>query len=278
MNAYEQKQVAKAERLRARAAKLDAAGTALWRKDDKLLGVMNGTPILRGHHSEKRHRRDLDRIDGNRRKAIAMKDEAATCLRRAEATENNDTISSDDPEAIEKLRLKLAEIEKSQALAKAINKAIGKRREPDAIRSALTAATLAGTFSISPGLVAKLCLPDDLGNHGIPSYKLRNWASEVKRIHARIAELTAKAAAPARADEAFGGDIVITEADNRVRVLFARKPAPAVIALLKSHGFRWSPTTGAWQRQATESGWHAAREVARFAQSQQTTNEGSPSS
>jgi len=276
VNAYEEKRAARAVRLRERAVKLDAEGTSLWRKDDKLLACMNGTPVLRGHSSEKRHRRDLDRIDSHRRKAIELKDEAASCARRADAAESNDTISSDDPEAIEKLRAKAAEIERSQDLAKAINKAIGRRVEPAAIRLAIEAARDAGKLSVSPGMIAKLCLPDELGNHGIPAYKLRNWASEARRIRGRIAELETKAAAPPRADEAFGGDIVITEADNRVRVLFATKPAPAVIALLKSRGFRWSPTASAWQRQATENGWYAAREVARFAQ-QQTETKGEQS-
>ena len=37
--------------------------------------------------------------------------------------------------------------------------------------------------------------------------------------------------------------------------------AAKIDALLKSNGFRWAPSVGAWQRQLTESGKTAARRV-----------------
>lgn len=40
------------------------------------------------------------------------------------------------------------------------------------------------------------------------------------------------------------------EAD-RLQLLFDGKPVPAVISILKSNGYRWSPRFGAWQRQLT---------------------------
>lgn len=41
----------------------------LWRRDQALAAAMNGQPVLVGHHSEKRHRRDLARMDAAMRGA-----------------------------------------------------------------------------------------------------------------------------------------------------------------------------------------------------------------
>jgi hypothetical protein len=43
----------------------------------------------------------------------------------------------------------------------------------------------------------------------------------------------------------------------RMRSVLPGKPSEAARALLKSRGFRWSPTAGACQRQATEAGRYA---------------------
>lgn len=265
MNAYEEKRAARAVRLRARAVKLDAEGTALWRKDDKLIACMAGSPVLVGHHSERRHRRDLDRIDSHRRKAIELKDEAATCARRADAAESNDSISSDDPEAITKLKAKVAELTDQATRAKLANRIIGKRRDADSIRSAFEAAAAKGV-DLARIPVDRFCLPDINGHFGVPGYRLRNWASEVRRLNGRIVELERKAAETKRAPETFG-DVTVSHSqeDNRVRLTFPGKPAPTVIALLKSRGFRWSPSATAWQRQATDNAWRDARDVARTA-------------
>src|SRR5690606_38121523 len=42
----------------------------LYQTNKALLDCMAGTPILVGHHSEKRHRRDLERIDNRMRRSI----------------------------------------------------------------------------------------------------------------------------------------------------------------------------------------------------------------
>jgi hypothetical protein len=47
--------------------------------------------------------------------------------------------------------------------------------------------------------------------------------------------------------------------ENRLAVRFDAIPAPEVRARLKAHGFRWSPTRGAWVRMLNMSAWYAAR-------------------
>src|SRR6202022_4255715 len=62
-----------------------------------------GQPILVGHHSEKRHRSHLKRIDQHFAKAAQHHDTAEHYRRRAAALESNRAIFSDDPDATEKL-------------------------------------------------------------------------------------------------------------------------------------------------------------------------------
>jgi hypothetical protein len=63
-----------------------------------------------------------------------------------------------------------------------------------------------------------------------------------------------------------GGEIRIEEnaADNRLRIIFPGKPSAEARKLLKSRGFRWSPTAGAWQRQTTNASRYDAKDVARI--------------
>ena len=49
--------------------------------------------------------------------------------------------------------------------------------------------------------------------------------------------------------------------DNRVRFYFPGVPSGEVRSLLKRNGFRWAPSVGAWQRQATGNGRAVAEMV-----------------
>lgn len=55
--------------------------------------------------------------------------------------------------------------------------------------------------------------------------------------------------------------IVEDTTDNRLRLIFPDKPDEATRALLKSYGFRWSPHTGAWQRQLTNNARYAVKQI-----------------
>ena len=55
----------------------------------------------------------------------------------------------------------------------------------------------------------------------------------------------------------------------RIRVYFPDKPEEDVRRVMKSNGFRWSPSVGAWQRDLSQAGQvsldRAMREIARIA-------------
>lgn len=60
-------------------------------------------------------------------------------------------------------------------------------------------------------------------------------------------------------DYTFDGGIVrLNFADQRLQILFDEKPDRDMISTLKSNGFRWAPSVGAWQRQLTNNAKYAA--------------------
>jgi len=115
-----------------------------------------------------------------------------------------------------------------------------------------------GALGIREETAKQLLEKDFAGRIGFPDYKLRNTASEAKRIEKRIRELEARASTAAPTDVVIGGGR-ISEADNRVRVTFPSMPPAAMRRALKAAGFRWSPTANAWQRHASNGAWYAAK-------------------
>lgn len=71
MNFYEQKKASKLERAERRLEKAQqAAENSLKRAREIGSHIPMGQPILVGHHSEKRHRRDLEKIDRSYQEAL----------------------------------------------------------------------------------------------------------------------------------------------------------------------------------------------------------------
>ena len=125
---YEQKKAAKIERFIKLATKNQKESDIRYQAA-KHIGsfIPMGQPILVGHHSEGRHRSDLKKIDNNMRKSIEADKKADYYANKAENLENSNIISSDDPTAIEQLKLKLEKLEKNQELMKAVNKIVNNK-------------------------------------------------------------------------------------------------------------------------------------------------------
>jgi len=87
-----------------------------------------GQPILVGHHSEKRHRNTLKRSNNLMHKSIEHSDMAEHHRNKADNLKRqlNNTIFSDDPDAIERLQKKLEYLEKGRNRMKEINIALRK--------------------------------------------------------------------------------------------------------------------------------------------------------
>jgi Domain of unknown function (DUF3560) len=127
VNDYEARQEAKRARLLERAEQKRQEGEAHHKTADRMASVIPfGQPILVGHHSEGRDRRYRARIHGHMSKWIELDNYAKELERRAEAV-GTGGISSDDPEAIDKLKVKVARLEATQERMKQANAAIRKK-------------------------------------------------------------------------------------------------------------------------------------------------------
>lgn len=264
---YQEKVEAKRERYADRAAK--ARGEAASRERTAratMDAIPLGQPVLVGHHSERRHRRDLERIDTNLRKSVEASEKAAYYEHKAE-TYGTHGISSDDPAAVRKLRDELAtltECRKSEKLwnaalktqAKARAKQLGRALTPSDHVAIVTESAIPEPFKAKLASYARAFpwLPQ-FGNH---------TQANIKRIEKRIAELEKARAMPERpllrgTVDGVSYTIEWMKADNRVQIYFPSRPSDAVVERLKSRGFRWARSVAAWQRQASEGAWYHAR-------------------
>lgn len=258
MNDYEARQEARRERYEKKAEQLRAEASRLHDQAHEMASVIPlGQPILVGHYSEGRDRRYRERIHNAFGKAFATMDKAEHYEQKA-ASVGRGGISSDDPDAIQKLREKLEGMKRAQEYMKAVNAAIRKGKTPEKQVPLLMA------LGISEEEARAHITPDPYMHQiGYPPYALSNNNTNMHRIEERIRQLEAAAQRTTR--EEHGDDYTYREDvnENRVMFLFDGKPEPEVRALLKSHGFKWSPTRTAWVRMLNNSGRFAAERVRR---------------
>lgn len=250
MNTYEAKQADRRERMAARAERLRAYAAAEFRKADlreEVSGIPMGQPILVGHHSEKRHRRALRRADDAMRRAIAAQRAAERLESALQHATTRPAISSDDPDAIEKLREKIEKAERDQEMFKAVNKLVRKKD-----RAGMAA------LGMSEKAIENAFTPDFCGRIGVPAYVLQNNNANIRRMKERIAILEQNAKRERTENIVNGVRVVENAEENRLQLFFPGKPDDAVRKALKGSGFRWSPSAGAWQRQLNNSARWAA--------------------
>ena len=241
---YQERKEARIDRMEERAARAQAESSAASHAAHEIMRLIPpGQPILVGHHSERHHRRDLDKIDRNMRKSIEAGEKSAYYSSRAASAASNHAISSDDPDAVEKLEAKLAKLQAAQERDKELNAWYRKHK----------------TMKGCPGITGEDAASADAQlaemregiRRPVPAWQLSNRNGEIKRIKDRLAQLR-KVDEMEHTEIEFDGGMIITNEDvNRVQILFDEKPDDATHSKLKSNGFRWSRTEGAWQTQRT---------------------------
>lgn len=247
---YAERRALVAERREGRRLKLEAEAAHQYGKVREIMDrIPMGQPVLVDHYSAKGHRRDLSRMDTAMGKSVAAS-------KAAEAVPDATTaILSSDADAIDQLRARLAEAEADQARMKQVN-AIIKRRG--------TAAEIAA-LGYSEAIADKLRNGDRWGEQGFPSYRLTNNGANIRRMRLRVEQLEKAKAAPAVSRQVGNSGVTLEEDPDamRLRLRFPGKPAAEIIAELKSYGFRWAPSEGAWQAHLhNRSRWAAERILA----------------
>ena len=162
-------------------------------------------------------------------------------------------ISADDPEAVRKLKEKLARLKQEQESMKAVNAYYKKNK------------TLEGcpglTWEQIERLKAAMARSWREDPKPYESYVLSNNNAVIRQTARRIEELTRVAEAEFSGWAFKGGRAEISRVDNRLQLFFDGKPDADVRAELKSCGFRWAPSVGAWQRRLNEDVFRAADKI-----------------
>lgn len=245
MNDYEQKKQDRIDRYRARADAAHAQSDALSKQShDMIHAIPMGQPIMSA--ADARYR---EKAGNKMRQAIAADEKAAYYERKAEAAENNTAISSDDPEAVEKLTEKLEQRRTLQTYMKNVNAYYRKY------------GTCHGCDGITDEQADKYDADVKSGlswGMPFPSYALSNNNQEIHRLENRLRRLKEAREGGYTGWEFDGGKVVANQEANRLQVFFDAIPDESVRSDLKGRGFKWARSVGAWQRQLTYSAICAA--------------------
>ena len=148
---------------------------------------------------------------------------------------DRDIIKSSDPNAIEQLKQKLKNLEKEREEIKAHNKKMRAEGTPEKQHA---------------------------------SYKLQNLGQNIKTVEQRIKGLERikqEAEQKANTDNEEYKTSVCRVVENaelmRIQLLFDSIPSAEARTILKSNGFKWSPSNKAWQRQLTDNARYATKQV-----------------
>ncbi len=162
-------------------------------------------------------------------------------------------ISTDDPEAVQKLKIKLAGLEQDQERMKAVNAYYRKHK------------TLDDCPLLSPEQIEKLraSMARDWRTDPkpYPSFHLTNNSAVIRQTKKRIEELSQKAETEYEGWAFEGGEVKMNRQANRLQVFFDEKPDRDICSAMRHGGFKWAPSVGAWQRQLTGNAIYAAKHM-----------------
>ena len=234
-----ERQEARAERYRQYAENAARRSTAAFNASSAAVeNIPLGQPILVGHHSERAHRRALERSNSAMMRSVHESEKAAYYRQKAEAVENNDNIYIGDDDAVDRLRVKIANLTAIQEQMKGANKIIraSKLSDFDKIDALVH-------LGISRPKAEKIVANKIL----FPGYALTNNNAKISAAKKQLAKAEALASKEDR--EYTIDDITIEEcySENRLRIYFPGKPDDGMRETLKRNGFRWAPSLGCWQ-------------------------------
>lgn len=253
MNDYEERKQARIDRLHEKAEKASIESHKLWKQSgDMLSRIPEGQPYITDSSSYKSDRRMREGIGKKMEQSFAAMEKAEYFERKAQAAENNTAISSDDPEALAKLKEKLESLQISQTRMKQINAYYKKN------------GTCRGFHGLSDELADKLV--EDMRHHPwdkrpFAAYALANNNQNINTVKKRIAQLTEAKELGYQGWEFDGGKVLANADMNRLQIFFDEIPDEEVRRELKGRGFKWARSVGAWQRQLTDNAIYAASRV-----------------
>jgi len=206
-------------------------------------GIPFGQPILIGHHSERRHRRAIERSDNAMRRAAENENMAQHHASKAAGIENmlERTIFSDDDNAVEALESKVADLEKQREANNQVNKIVRKNPKNQVTPEKLVALVSLG---LSESNAKAIFEPDCCGRIGIPAYVNQNLGGRIKAARDRLVRVKRRRELAQAAQESENGVLIKRNCYGDYFITFAEKPDYEIIKALKAAGYRW--VSGSW--------------------------------
>jgi DNA repair exonuclease SbcCD ATPase subunit len=196
-----------------------------------------GQPILVDHYSAKGHRRLLEKSDNKMRSGVEEYEMAEHHRSKAAGLETTlDAIFSDDPDAVEQLEAKIAELNAERERWKAYNASCRKGKQDLSIldehqRKDMESIMLVTAYNVGKG-------------GSCPAYKLQNLGANIRRYEQRLQTAKVRAARAEQAAQTENG-VNVTHRNGWTLITFAEKPDRSVLNDLKAAGYRWR--NGSWQ-------------------------------
>jgi len=194
-----------------------------------------GQPVLVGHHSERRHRRDLERIDSNMARGCESLHMAEHHAGKAAGLQHqlDSSIYSDDPDAVDALRQRIADLEAKRDRIKAYNASCRRGARDLSLLDSAEQEDILSLARVAPYALRR--------TGAFPSYALSNLGADIRRNQERIVDIQRQ---QGRAERAVAAGGLVIEGGEWVRVTFAEKPVRPILDALKAAGFRWG--AGSW--------------------------------
>ncbi len=204
-----------------------------------------GQPILVGHHSERHARRDVERIHSAMTKCCEQGDLARSHESKAAGIEAQleNSIFSDDLDAIEKLKEKIEMLEKEGDHMKEVNKAFKKAPGDKSEKLAyLVQSNIIGQEEAMT--IAKYFAICHYQDKPYASYSLTNLNARIRTAKERIKQIEYRNAKAEKAEQSGG---IAIEGDEYVSITFSEKPEWTVLKALKAANFWYRG--GSWNGQ-----------------------------
>lgn len=231
MNAYEEKQQARRDYYLARAVAASRASNSAMKSAEQMASrIPFGQPV---HASERGYR---GRIDSTIRRAVSLDNKAQYYADKAAAV-GKGGISSDDPDAVQKLQEKLAKLIEKQALMKKVNTLIS-NNDIEGIK----------TLGLSENEFNTVTTPDHRGRAGYREFELINMSANIRSVKKRIAALESAQTFDFPTIEGDGWRCSLDKDENRFVFDFDSIPPEEKRDLLKRNAFKWSRVRKAWVR------------------------------
>lgn len=166
---------------------------------------------------------------------------------------SQEVIKSGDSEAIEKLQAKLTELEALQNTMKEVNAYYKKNGTLDGCEliSQKSIDAIKNNMQRVPYI-----------NRPFESYALTNNNAKIKATKERLELLQKAKAEPIKEVEQSDICKVVENTEiMRIQLIFDGKPDEETRTILKSNGFKWAPSQGAWQRQLTDNARYSTKKA-----------------